>query len=124
MSGNTCLKLMTLLSAAAGSILISNAALGAPIDAKLKKAVEAGFEDVLSDPYSAKYTFDQMTMKGQSVGVVCGTVNAKNKLGAYAGKRAYSAVFLKDTDGIYHAEPKVWDEGVTLADLASVCGKQ
>lgn len=122
MSGNTCLKLLTILSAAAGTILMTCAtALSAPIDGKLKKAIDVAFEDVLNDPYSAKFTYDRLVERGAGVGVVCGTVNAKNKMGAYVGKRVFTAVYVKDTAGTFHADPKVWDEGVSMSDI-SVCG--
>lgn len=95
--------------------------IAATIDAKLKKAVEAAFEDMLNDPYSAKYTFDRVNMRSEKVGIVCGTVNAKNQLGAYVGKRTFTAPFMKTESG-YMTEPKVMDSGVTLDDMASVCG--
>lgn len=58
---------------------------------------------MLIDPYSARYTFDVEPMQGwyRVAGefrygyYVCGTVNAKNRLGAYVGAKSFYA-FLRD----------------------------
>lgn len=100
----------------------SSEAFAAGIDAKLKKAVEQSVGELLNDPYSAKYTHDRVSMRSQTVGTVCGTVNAKNAFGAYVGKRPFTAIFIRTTTGEYLMDPKIWDQGTTLADLASICG--
>ena len=84
-----------LASASVLFLAISTApAVAAELTAKQKSAVKAAIGEGLADPYSAQYTFDIVVPMGSTMTKVCGTVNAKNKLGGYVGKTAYVAALV------------------------------
>jgi len=74
----------------------------APDAAKIDDIVKAAIGEDLVDPYSAMYTFKApvkswWVMGGQHVFgfAICGTVNAKNRMGGYVGAAPY-VVFYKN----------------------------
>ncbi|OIQ93746.1 hypothetical protein GALL_243380 [mine drainage metagenome] len=103
--------------------IASNAWASPTVDAKLKKAIEEAMGEKLSDPYSAKYTYDRVRKEDARTGVVCGTVNAKNRFGAYVGKTVFVAIYAKATDGGYMTTPDTMD-GISISDhiLDKMCG--
>lgn len=55
--------------------------------------------ETLVDPYSAVFTFNVVTeFEGGMAGKTCGTVNAKNGFGAYAGRQFFFAGYVKTGD--------------------------
>jgi hypothetical protein len=54
-----------------------------------KKTVDTKFASTLIDPDSRKIEFTSIPYGG----LVCGTVNAKNRMGGYTGKNPFYAVF-------------------------------
>lgn len=66
--------------------------------------------DHLTDPDSAKFSDQFVTIKGQSFVAVCGLVNAKNTSGGYAGRAPFYAK-LDPTSG------KVDALGIEIADV-------
>jgi hypothetical protein len=57
--------------------------------------------ETLVDPYSAVFTFDVVNeFEGGMAGKICGSVNAKNRYGAYTGQRFFYAGYVK-TDNRY-----------------------
>lgn len=60
----------------------------------VQNQIEAYLANYLADPYSAKYTFDiWFGPTKTNYYVACGTVNAKNKFGAYTGRRLWYSSF-------------------------------
>lgn len=69
-----------------------------------KELIKTEIGKKLLDPYSAQYEFEEpkkwtipkntgMLILEQTGDMVCGTVNAKNKFGAYVGKEKFLAMF-------------------------------
>ena len=74
------------------------------LDGPLYEKVIASFEDVLFDPYSAKFK----DIVVQPSGNICGLVNAKNQMGAYTGYRQFmnvSGSFSVSSEPIYIVMP-------------------
>ncbi|WP_346891519.1 hypothetical protein [uncultured Roseibium sp.] len=69
------------------------------VDPALEQAIRNRAAYVLNDPYSAVFTFDIVEkMNDGAVGKICGTVNAKNGFGAYAGKQFFFAGYVHQGD--------------------------
>lgn len=64
------------------------------------EAIRKGMERDLLDAGSAR--FNSVKIKGNKM---CGLVNAKNRMGAYAGYRAFTGVIFKEGHGQYLAAP-------------------
>jgi hypothetical protein len=62
-----------------------------PLDYKAK--VDKRLTEIMNDPDSRKVTFSSA-----SDGIVCGTVNGKNKFGGYTGPQPFFATFLMSDD--------------------------
>lgn len=67
-----------------------------------QQIVKDYFARTLFDPYSAVYTFDfgparaSHTGLGTTIGwFVCGTLNAKNRMGGYVGAKPFRVVIVK-----------------------------
>lgn len=65
-----------------------------------EEIVKAYYAEKLLDPYSAQYEFDYLRrgylrMGGHFGWVVCGTVNAKNRIGGYTGAKNFY-VMIRD----------------------------
>lgn len=67
-----------------------------------QQLVKDHFAKTLFDPYSAVYTFEYGPERGYwrglttTVGwVVCGSVNAKNRLGGYVGAKRFRVIIVK-----------------------------
>ncbi len=73
----------------------------AAIDAQIA-AAKAAIEKRLTDPLSAQYR----KVVAYSEGVVCGEVNAKNKLGGYVGFEAFA--YPTPTGGVYLDQETWW----------------
>lgn len=56
-------------------------------DEMLKRTAVAAIKAKLNDPYSAQ--FDDVHVVNRQAKVVCGFVNAKNRFGAFVGKRDF-----------------------------------
>ena len=69
--------------------------LAADIDPKLEAAIREKAAEVLFDAESARFTFDIVREVNELGGKVCGTVNAKNRLGAYTGRKFFLAGYMK-----------------------------
>lgn len=59
-----------------------------------KKSIDAKFANTLIDPDSRKIEF----LSNPYGGLVCGTVNAKNRMGGYTGKNVFYATFNKNKE--------------------------
>lgn len=79
---------------------VDNAPIGA-YPANYETLVKSNFSETLFDPYSAVFNFKIMPRRGYAgnriagaqIGwITCGTVNAKNRFGAYVGARPFLAV--------------------------------
>lgn len=87
---------------------LASADYGAPPE-NYEELVKARVGQELIDPYSAVYTFDVgpkrgwWTVGGQRVHgyFICGTLNAKNRLGGYVGRKPYW-VFVRDGRALAH----------------------
>ncbi|MBO9422341.1 hypothetical protein J7481_22715 [Labrenzia sp. R4_2] len=87
------------LTAAATLAISSSHATG--VDPALEQAVRTKAAETLVDPYSAVFTFDVVNeFEGGMAGKICGSVNAKNRYGAYTGQRFFYAGYVK-TGGKY-----------------------
>jgi len=75
---------------------MSQRAINKTVSPNLQRQTVAYFGQRLFDGESAKYRFDYSTSLGNSTGV-CGVVNAKNRLGAYAG---FSRFYVEFRNGI------------------------
>ena len=71
----------------------------AQLPTNYKKIIDARFERTLVDPDSRKIEYT----KNPGGGIVCGTVNAKNRLGGYTGRQSFVVAF-NSTGTIQHAE--------------------
>jgi hypothetical protein len=69
-----------------------------PLPSNYEQLVKDNFATSLFDPYSAVYSFTQTPFRGYAgnavdgakIGwIVCGTVNAKNRMGGYVGARPF-----------------------------------
>jgi hypothetical protein len=91
------MKIRTLtmaLTAAATLAISSSHATG--VDPALEQAVRTKAAETLVDPYSAVFTFDVVNeFEGGMAGKICGSVNAKNRYGAYTGQRFFYAGYVK-----------------------------
>ncbi|WP_422021885.1 hypothetical protein [Roseibium sp.] len=68
----------------------------AEVDPALEQAVRTKVAETLVDPYSAVFTFDVVNeFEGGMAGKICGSVNAKNRFGAYTGQRFFYAGYVK-----------------------------
>jgi hypothetical protein len=61
---------------------------------KFEEIIKAYYSTILFDPYSAVYTFNKPVKAWNRIEnifgwVVCGTVNGKNRLGAYVGAKPF-----------------------------------
>lgn len=81
-----------------------NAADIGPFPSNYEQLVKDNFAASLFDPYSAVYSFTNTPFRGYSgnvfdganVGwIVCGTVNAKNRMGGYVGAKPFVVVISK-----------------------------
>ncbi|ASP34087.1 hypothetical protein CHH27_13230 [Labrenzia sp. VG12] len=78
------------------AVLTVGTASAAEIDSRLEGAIRASAANVLTDPYTAVFTFDIVTELSEGLGgKICGTVNAKNAFGAYTGKQFFFAGYAK-----------------------------
>ncbi|PKN20913.1 MAG: hypothetical protein CVU71_03800 [Deltaproteobacteria bacterium HGW-Deltaproteobacteria-6] len=74
-----------------------------PVPTNYEQAIKNIVNPHLVDPYSAVYTFNKPssgrnTMSGVIYGWhVCGTVNAKNRMGGYSGANPFYAMIKNDT---------------------------
>lgn len=82
-----------------------------PYPTKYEQIVKDNFATSLFDPYSAVYSFTRTPTKGYGgnpmdgarIGwIVCGTVNAKNRLGGYVGAKPFVAIISNGT--VIHRE--------------------
>lgn len=82
-----------------------------PYPSSYEQIVKANFATSLFDPYSAVFTFTRAPTKGYGgnpidgakIGwIVCGTVNAKNRMGGYVGAKPFVVVISKDA--VIHRE--------------------
>lgn len=81
------------------------------------EAIRAGMERQLLDAQSAR--FNSVKVKGQHM---CGMVNSKNRMGAYAGYRPFTGMIFKDTTGKLLAAPMGVDADEAVA--RSMCKQQ
>lgn len=98
-----CCGALTLVTACASAPTNEqvNAADIGPYPSNYEQIVKANFETTLFDPYSAVFRFTRTPTRGYGgsvVGgakigwVVCGTVNAKNRMGGYVGAKYFAVV--------------------------------
>lgn len=94
------LTLVTACASAPTNDQIDAADIG-PYPSNYEQIVKANFATILFDPYSAVFTFTRTptrgyggnVMDGAKIGwVVCGTVNAKNRMGGYVGAKFFAVV--------------------------------
>jgi len=73
----------------------------AEVDPALEQAVRKKAAETLVNQYSAVFTFDVVNeFEGGMAGKICGSVNAKNRYGAYTGQCFFYAGYVK-TGGNY-----------------------
>lgn len=74
----------------------------ARIPDRVKELVVKTLSTNLFDPYSATFTFDAVSIttfdadRGTVIGVVCGTINAKNRFGGYVGPQGFMVQIIDD----------------------------
>lgn len=93
------MKLLAVVATVA-TIATASPSIAADVPKKIQDQVSKKIGENLKDPYSAQYTFDYNTLSkgkgGKLSGMICGTVNAKNSYGGYAGPKQYSAFVTDD----------------------------
>ncbi|WP_395172692.1 hypothetical protein [Roseibium alexandrii] len=96
------MKIRTLrMALTAAATLAISTPYAAEVDPALEQAVRTKAAETLVDPYSAVFTFDVVNeFEGGMAGKICGSVNAKNRYGAYTGQRFFYAGYVK-TGGKY-----------------------
>lgn len=76
-----------------------------PLPSNYQEVVKAYYAETLFDPYSAVFVFKAgpfrgyagNRIEGANIGwIVCGTLNAKNRYGAYVGAKPFLAVMRYD----------------------------
>ena len=84
-----------------------------------EQLVRDHFAQTLFDPYSAVYTFDYGPERGYftaldtTIGwVICGSVNAKNRMGGYVGAKRFRAVIVRG---------RVAEGATVIGDPYAVC---
>lgn len=107
-----------------GLLFILLAAAGSPDDAPLRdatpkeiEAVRSAMERDLLDAESAR--FNSVKVKGN---YLCGLVNAKNRMGAYAGYKPFTGMVFKDETGKLLAAPMGLDSSPEV--IHSMCAQK
>jgi hypothetical protein len=81
--------------------------------AKAKQSIEAS----LFDPHSAQYDDLKIVDTGRAGKLVCGMVNAKNRMGGYVGRKGF--IYFAASD-VSHVINDYWDTYVQAKDDAFV----
>ncbi|MFK4726434.1 hypothetical protein ABIE89_007534 [Bradyrhizobium niftali] len=88
------------------SMFILSQALGVSVTPRLAafesrnvKNAKARISDSLFDPYSAKFE-EVREIQTEAGAMVCGVVNAKNKMGGYVGRKPFYYVALSGNVGV------------------------
>lgn len=84
-------------------------------DTALFKRAKAQASKGLFDPYSVKFEDLRVIKKDKGTAYVCGTFNAKNRMGAYVGLQPF--LYVEDKES-YAVKPGDSLEGL----LAAICG--
>lgn len=85
------------MKALTGLILVLTVALNGCGESTNIKAAKKIIEETLSDPLSVQYR----NITESEHGLICGEVNAKNRMGGYAGFKKF---LIRKTDGVYTQE--------------------
>jgi len=85
-----------------------------------QQAIQREMENQLTDPYTAHYTYDYIN-EINGIVEICGTVNAKNKMGGYVGKQLYVALFLKKVVGHLVIYDGSAEESIEFPPIRELC---
>ena len=91
-----------LTAAATGTYFAVSRFAAAQVDStsEQSRAIDMAVRSSLNDPSSARVDGVRTSQNAEGVTFACGTVNAKNALGGYAGKTPFMGMFSRGKDGV------------------------